>query len=1346
MAPSHPVTARVLIPMKLDAFVLNSAVCSGTGADQAKIAPITAPNYTYLRLDDTLLRPDVLDHVDLHHTAPSQYNSRFTNLGTGATRANREGVYLHWTLPRPYRAGSMKDDQSGRSSDADVSAPKFFDLPTRWLVIRALDKDTVKPESARDSVPDITAWVVEGDRQWELDELDVNVDLQVDVSPFISSGEGVDLEEQAEVFIGAKTPLADWKGEKSDDTIKRAKLSMLQSSNPLFADYQPHNSNVFSIVDTFAYTSTSSDTTENQKTEKKLTAATAGYYVLGWHSEENHDLFATVSKSRASRLQELGMALKSEVGAGNWSKSPNCTRSLCHAALYDVKWNVNDKPPTVLVDRYASILNRRVGSAVSVGATSLDALIAFIAAQKASSTTTNRSGGTADDSSEKSTKELEEIIFAMQGLLHAHDDGVDSRLEAADQVSNWNYSRSDGGSVFHSSSSSPGTSNKMNDDGNADKINTLNHMQTQLDATRRAQRQTRWNLFSLWWKCITNSSRDNTKYKEEVNQQSDYLKKLQTLSASLETRIASIAVNAKKTAGDYFHEQRDPTLLVAGIPSAWPYDFRDKLEVRLDSQTVGLPKGIFMTDDIEAFIEDAAFALPISLRSAAKALMTEFIALGQDDDSVSSSSTIVDSSEVYPLYHDQGWNPSDDINAPWRDNWNETQPWSPLFLEWGTREPLIRGGIRSDIVLYELKEALAKDIRLLSGRALILPQPAMTLQALVAQIISNTTDEELRQAGISRDQVRKLQDGLYHLPFISAPLAGFHDHLATRSLGNHVKPNNRLSSDKLEPIDQAVREDAGLTKEVLRSIQTHTNPAPYAFLTDFSSNHASPFKPAVHGQFKFTKLNIIDKFGQAIHAINPTPRPRSQGIPPLYPCISDFYEPQVVLNEDGTVHRANTVTEEDQGGRCRYIQVPPHINQPVRFNGAFVTREQSKIGGKGYWRPAADEDIPIWGWIVVNRADNGLQFFCADGSFYCEVRLGGPSETQETKWLPFGPPTLITDSPADGATTRQFKAFVSQFSSPQYLRAFAETVELALQNLPAAPKSYADHLNAAIGKPLALVNMAWSLELAAPEYTNQSCLFNESADAKPESLGDHMWQVKLGDNQRAFDGLVAYFKARDDQDTGAGEDTTTPLFDYETFYTYYHRHDVHQQSSVHGDTGRSSGPLCPITNVNYPAFKSFWLDPLKYEGDYERYYIDRCRKLTAFAAVLDPFTSVHAFSSFFPMGPLVIPGDVAPFQQEFSLQAGHSSETIVPGSAVPIPALKEGDWAWLQPYNVSAAADGEDADAEDDQAYMPLGLSMLVDGRPRLEPGPYTAIEGFLQLKTPMLRQTSNEGDSNQDT
>ncbi|KAK1138318.1 hypothetical protein N8T08_002844, partial [Aspergillus melleus] len=95
----------LLVPIQLDAFVLNPAVCGTPEENDARICPITQPNYTFLRFTDAVAQSDVMPNADLHNATPAARNPRMTDLGTGLKRRNRWGVYLHWTLPRVYRTG-----------------------------------------------------------------------------------------------------------------------------------------------------------------------------------------------------------------------------------------------------------------------------------------------------------------------------------------------------------------------------------------------------------------------------------------------------------------------------------------------------------------------------------------------------------------------------------------------------------------------------------------------------------------------------------------------------------------------------------------------------------------------------------------------------------------------------------------------------------------------------------------------------------------------------------------------------------------------------------------------------------------------------------------------------------------------------------------------------------------------------------------------------------------------------------------------------------------------------------------------------------------------------------------
>lgn len=226
MAATAPI-ANACIPIKVDAFILNQSVVDNK---IARIAPITQPNYTFLRLDNSVIQNGVLDHTDLRYTSPSALNSRITDFGTKKLRQNRIGVYVSWILPRVYRAGSAATASSGDQNatrkqqgyqpvqgTADYSAPDFRSVPTRWLVVCYIDTSTIVPASASSDAAKLQlhAWVIDSDLKPNIVNLPESTDLQVDVSPFVSPSRinSTDtIAQQAEAFIGGKKGLKNWTG------------------------------------------------------------------------------------------------------------------------------------------------------------------------------------------------------------------------------------------------------------------------------------------------------------------------------------------------------------------------------------------------------------------------------------------------------------------------------------------------------------------------------------------------------------------------------------------------------------------------------------------------------------------------------------------------------------------------------------------------------------------------------------------------------------------------------------------------------------------------------------------------------------------------------------------------------------------------------------------------------------------------------------------------------------------------------------------------------------------------------------------------------------------------------
>jgi len=1358
----------ICLPMKVDAFILNPAVCNGS---KSKIAPITQPNYTFLRLDNNTIQNDVLDHVDLHAASPASCNRRLMDIGTNTVRANRQGVYVSWTLPRVYRTGTAAAPKAAAgeaarqtsqgypqpASNADYSAPNFRNTPNRWLVVRKLSK-TNPPNT----IKTIQAWVIDSDYRWSLDSLDDSVDLEIDVSPFIFpvTDQNDPIEQQAEVFIGRKLDADAWSETPGAD---RVPLTLLNTANPLFGDFQPHNSNVFSIVDNFAY--------GDPKTPQYLITATASYSVIGWHSSAAADVF-TISppgiSDLGSRLDACMLALQDtdSTSVKNWTADTNGTRLLCHGAMYDVEWDIENAPATILADKAFDNLHNNMP--VAIGTTPLDALLAFV----------NANVGSAKDN----LLEVESDIIAIQSLLISQDDGVDSLMEANDMLYNHNFEKTQGGTLWHLSGDDGTGKPTTPDQPVLDALNLLNSMQLALDTASRRSKQLSWELFSAWWRYISDPDQNDSKFRF-----ADCVKCLVGKIRGLQTLISGLQSDISTNSGAFpaivaatqnpFFLQRDPTLLVGSIQPGWPSDFLENLVTRIDSQIVTDSASIGIDNDISGFLTSTLGKVftnqTPAMLSTAKKLLQEFSLLQPETKLFTPSK-----GQFFPLYHDQS--DLDNPDSLWRDRWGSVQPWSPLFLEWegeycdipyewwSLDERAVRGsiagstqvryGIQDGIVLADSMKSRLEDVRTISGRVLMLPQPGYSLANRINQLFQSTSQTILQQS-LSLDEQTQLVKKLKDLQMISAPMSGFTEHLLTRAIGSHIKPLQRTAGETATPMPAAYAKtqiDIGMGEAELKLVGLETDVTPYGSLVERLDPDVSAFKPCTHGQFRFTKFNIIDKFGQGIAAIDPTPS--KTGPPPLYPCISDYYSCQ---NLKGTTN-ANTVTTELPGA-CEYIQINPSINQDSRLNFCFVRPDGNNTVG---WMPVNEWEQPVWGWLVVNYADYGLQIFLPNGTFYLEVRLGGPTGTSLPKnpWQPFSPPP-------DSQSTTQLDFFASQLNNKDYLQSFFDMLNGAYDNLPAAPNSYSQYLSSIIGKPLALVNFGVSLELASDPLKNQSsrnfippripllapgtlpedctsCLPQGSSPlppTKPEvppAPSNYTFAVKFGDQARSYDGLIGYFNST----PSSSVSPTTSNLDLSTLYTYFP-----------SPLTSSSNPTHPISSSILPSVAPYYIRPDNL--DTATFTSQRNKQLKVFGAIVDPFTAFHAYTgilpigtlklpswtvqsalekmtAFFHVGPIITTSDVPPFSADYELTSAQDEKIMPTGpggtGGIGIPSLPIGDWAWLQPYVQKEKVPGEGVDGEETR-FMALPIAK-VDSIPRFEKGPYVAVEGYLQLRQPLSK------------
>lgn len=1023
----------ICVPIALDAYALTTACCDGKEPiNPCRIGPITQPNYTGLRLDSQLIRHDVLDPVDIHRTRPAALNPRVADLGKPkpAIRENRIGIYLHWSLPRAYRGGSATadgtKDKKGNdaappaqdplkggdptASNPDSTNPVFREVPNRWLVVRRLKPGSFSPA---DALPEFQGWIIESDRVWRIDDIDEQADLEIDVSPFVQSGDpdAPDaVQKQAEVFLGRKTDAVKWAQETPSGN--HLKLTVMSSSNPLFADYTPHNANVFSMCDTLSF--------GKPDNPSYLQKALASYCVIGWHSTPGSDPFSVPGRPLADRIEDLKMQL-SEKDASNGDlhlTKEQRTRLLCHGTMSGVSWDRSGRPRRTIADEVGQTFRKDVKmEPVSIGSSPLDALLAFIDAH----------GKDMKDVSGEDLSKLAGDVQDIATLLLAADDSYDSQVKAQDLIYSNHFSNGNGGIMWTfqgdrplKSPSAPPAQPVYPVDHEA--IQRLNHLQTQYDVTCRALAYARWSLWAEWWNLVSDrNNQDATKeatIKARVNDKHKHVDALQNLRDVLEREInitAGPTTKYKQASKQPFFQRKDPTAAIVGMPNPWdalykqtssqsPADRKKFALVRFSSTISGGP--------VDSKCAALAAGIPLELRDSALKILAEF----QEDtkealiDVPPSPASAPPPITPAPLTGSTGPTPPATTlpppPIPWLRKFNNTQPFFPLFVEvemlyfhipmdkWKL-ETVVMGRTPHYMVRYAIDENLDSgkflgDVRTLSARVLILPQQALSLSAMISQLLQDNpkvaTSVEIDELVDKTGKVNT--ENIERLKYLTLSLTGVTNHLITRNAGSHVKPLARSQGQQIRSVNAAViatkidqrdpTKQPIFTSDQIRAIGVETAMTPYGNLLNFDPDKPPPFKAVTHGQAMISKLNIVDKFGQVLPALEPRPRKKDRkALPPtLYPCISDTLLPNPTAAGFPNVVFRDPPPAQGDDPLNRFIQLTPAINQESRFNCDWV-KPVYKLDAKGhdiphtyqnYWRKANDWEQPIWGWVSIIRS------------------------------------------------------------------------------------------------------------------------------------------------------------------------------------------------------------------------------------------------------------------------------------------------------------------------------------------------------------------------------------------
>ncbi|KAG9497245.1 hypothetical protein J7337_012039 [Fusarium musae] len=329
------------------------------------------------------------------------------------------------------------------------------------------------------------------------------------------------------------------------------------------------------------------------------------------------------------------------------------------------------------------------------------------------------------------------------------------------------------------------------------------------------------------------------------------------------------------------------------------------------------------------------------------------------------------------------------------------------------------------------------------------------------------------------------------IPSLACRLDGFYDQLVTLISGTaHVRPT--LPDGTAMPEAVTAGEAAGFTAETLGIIGNHCDPLTYGDGVD----PEAVFIPVSHGQVKFKMFNVIDKFGRGVEVVD------GDG---LLPSISSVYQP--------SSHMVNG-------------KETPNV---VVSTGDNCDRGET---GQSTWRPCGEWDDPVCGYIMYNSADLSLQAFTSAGDLRAEIltsegnaaaRVAQVNQPPMSDGL-FEPPMMDT---ADEWKINILDDFIQSLKANHYALRMIEILGDASSCMAPPAESYPSVMNAAFGRPFALVIAGWSIELNHEELQPQTSLRN-LAGKSYSKLSDYDLPLHLGLKEYSDDGLAAYMSLRSD--------------------------------------------------------------------------------------------------------------------------------------------------------------------------------------------------------------------------
>jgi hypothetical protein len=190
-----------------------------------------------------------------------------------------------------------------------------------------------------------------------------------------------------------------------------------------------------------------------------------------------------------------------------------------------------------------------------------------------------------------------------------------------------------------------------------------------------------------------------------------------------------------------------------------------------------------------------------------------------------------------------------------------------------------------------------------------------------------------------------------------------------------------------------------------------------------------------------------------------------------------------------------------------------------------------------------------------------------------------------------------------------------------YLQSFWDMITKAVENMPYAPPEYAAYASAIVGKPLALTNAGFSLELAiAPLQSQVTVPLEHQGPSEADILFSYKFPMKIGDADRPFDGVVGYF------DT---DNMTTGSTDWTKLHTYF---GVNPRPTL----PPAGDPRVLIEPADFPTLSPYYVEPDGPLKD-DSFSATHATHLMVKTVIVDPYTPLHIYGPILPITALQLP-------------------------------------------------------------------------------------------------------------